>query len=149
MLCACQANTAEAPAARTPTPTRVQPVTRIAYLLELEGFAPAVGDPSRASKDVPPALLEEVFALNEELDEIRDLRAGGAADQVWQARLAAARRPIDAERAEHEAQLQDLAARWDAGGGTDVLKALRDQFLERNYIHNLLEGIEREGRADT
>jgi hypothetical protein len=27
--------------------------------------------------------------------------------------------------------------------------ALRDQFLERNYIHNLLEGIERESRADT
>jgi hypothetical protein len=24
------------------------------------------------------------------------------------------------------------------------LKALRDQFLERNYIHNLLAGIERE-----
>src|ERR1700685_1318817 len=46
-----------------------QPATRIGYLLELEGFAPAAGDPSRASKEVPPALLDEVFALNEELDE--------------------------------------------------------------------------------
>ncbi len=27
---------------------------------------------------VPPALLEEVFALNEELDEVRELRAVGA-----------------------------------------------------------------------
>ena len=31
-----------------------------------------------APKQVPPALLEEVFALNEELDEVRELRAGGA-----------------------------------------------------------------------
>jgi molecular chaperone HscB len=123
------------------------PIARLQYLLQIEGLAAA--GPAEATKQVPPALLEEVFALNEELDEIRDLRAGGAADQVWQARLAAARRPIDAKRAEHEAQLQDLAARWDAGGGTDVLKALRDRFLERSYIHNLLEGIEREGRADT
>jgi hypothetical protein len=53
---------------------------------------------------------------------------------------------------EHEAQLQELAARWDAAvdsGATDserraVLDALRDRFLERNYITNLLAGIERE-----
>ena len=96
---------------------------------------------------MPPGLLEEVFALNEELDEIRDLRAGGATRDVWQGRLECARQPIEAKRVEHEAQLQELAARWDAGGGPDVLKALRDQFLERNYIHNLLEGIERESQS--
>ena len=94
---------------------------------------------------MPPALLEEVFALNEELDEIRDLRGGGAPAEQWQARLERARQPIEARRIEHEAQLQTLAGRWDAGrGGPEVLKALRDRFLERNYIHNLLAGIERE-----
>jgi len=56
-----------------------QPATRIGYLLELEGFRAKAEDPSRASKEVPPALLEEVFALNEELDEVRELRASGAA----------------------------------------------------------------------
>ena len=48
---------------------------------------------------------------------------------------------------DQRAQVADLPARWDAGGGLDVLKALRDQFLERNYIHNLLDGIEREQNA--
>src|ERR1700736_5734027 len=49
------------------------PIARIEYLLKLEGFAPK--GPEEASKEVPGALLEEVFALNEELDEIRELRA--------------------------------------------------------------------------
>ena len=119
-----------------------QPMTRIEYLLKLEGLG--ASGPAEASKQVPPGLLEEVFALNEELDEIRELRAGGAPVAEWQARLERARQPIEAKRVQHEAQLQELAAQWDAGGGQDALKALRDQFLERIYIHNLLEGIERE-----
>jgi len=119
-----------------------QPISRIEYLLKLEGLG--ASGPSEASKQVPPGLLEEVFALNEELDEIRELRANGAAATEWQARLERARQPIEAKRVQHEMQLQELAAQWDAGGGPDALKALRDQFLERNYIHNLLAGIERE-----
>jgi molecular chaperone HscB len=127
-----------------------QPETRVEYLLKIEGLAPQ--GPEEASRQVPPALLEEVFALNEELDEIRDLRAGGAAADVWRARLERARQPIEAKRVEHEAQLQELATRWDAqadGPASDnerheVLRALRDRFLERNYINNLLAGIERE-----
>jgi molecular chaperone HscB len=119
-----------------------QPATRIEYLLKLEGLA--ANGPAAASKQVPPGLLEEVFALNEELDEIRELRGSGAPAEEWQGRLERARQPIEAKRLEHEAQLVDLAARWDAGGGGEVLKALRDQFLERNYIHNLLDGIQRE-----
>jgi hypothetical protein len=114
----------------------------VEYLLDLEGRA--AKSPEEASKQVPPALLEEVFALNEELDEIRDLRSSGAPAAEWQARLERARQPIEARRVEHEARLQELAATWDAVGGADVLQRLRDQFLERNYIHNLLEGIERE-----
>jgi len=118
------------------------PIARMQYLLQIEGLASS--GPAEATKQVPPGLLEEVFALNEELDEIRDLRGSGVPAEEWQGRLERAREPIEAKRLEHEAQLQDLAARWDAGGGPDVLKALRDQFLERNYIHNLLEGIARE-----
>jgi len=119
-----------------------QPISRIEYLLKLEGMAPS--GPAEAARQVPPALLEEVFALNEELDEIRDLRGSGAPPEQWQAQLERAQQPIEARRNEHEAQLQALAAQWDAGGGLEVLKVFRDQFLERNYIHNLLEGIERE-----
>jgi molecular chaperone HscB len=122
-----------------------QPMTRIEYLLKLEGLG--ASGPAEASKQVPPALLEEVFALNEELDEIRELRAGGAPVAEWQARLERARQPIEVKRIQHEAQLQELAAQWDAGGGQEALKALRGQFLERNYIHNLLEGISRESNS--
>jgi len=127
------------------------PVSRIEHLLALEGFPPVASDrpgPSgQAPAKVPPALLEEVFALNEELDEIRDLRAGGAPAAEWQARLERARQPIEAKRAQHEAELEALSAKWDAGGGPEVLTALRDRFLERSYIHNLLDGIERESKS--
>src|SRR5690348_2748245 len=47
--------------------TLKQPIPRIAYLLELEGVLTAADhSQGNASKQVPPALLEEVFALNEE-----------------------------------------------------------------------------------
>jgi len=122
------------------------PASRIEYVLKLEGLAPKSAE--EASRQVPPALLEEVFALNEELDEIRELRGSGAPADQWKARLERAGQPIETKRVEHEAQLQELAARFDAGG-TDqerrgVLEALRDTFLERNYIANLLASIDRE-----
>ena len=122
-----------------------QPVARIEYLLKLEGLAPK--NPEEASRQVPPALLEEVFALNEELDEIRELRESGVPGAPWQARLERARQPIEAKRVAHEAELQELAARHDAATDDErrqVLEALRDRFLERNYIANLLASIERE-----
>jgi molecular chaperone HscB len=126
------------------------PVTRLQYILQLEGLAPQ--GPAEASRQVPPGLLEEVFALNEELDEIRDLRAGGAPAADWRGRLERARLPIEAKRVEHEARLQQLSARWDALADRSkddadrgaVLQALAERFLERNYINNLLAGIERE-----
>jgi hypothetical protein len=117
------------------------------------GTSARTGIPSeRASKQVPPALLEEVFALNEELDEVRRLRAGGAPVDEWRARLQQAALPIEAKRTEHEARLRTLADEWDrldAGGASAgerraVLQTLRDEMLERNYINNLLAGIERE-----
>ena len=127
-----------------------QPIARVEYLLQLVGLAPK--SPEGAGKQVPPALLEEVFALNEELDEVRDLRAGGAPADQWKARLELARAPIEAKRQVHEEQLEALSAQWDAlvdAGATEserrtVLEALRDRILERNYINNLLAGIERE-----
>jgi molecular chaperone HscB len=132
-----------------------QPIARLEYLLSLEGM-----DRRRAEREgqaepdnkVPAGLLEEVFALNEELDTVREMRAEGAAAEQWKARLHAAREPIERKRAEHEQQLEELFARWDAvvdgdardDERIDVLQALRGRMLERNYIHNLLAGIERE-----
>jgi molecular chaperone HscB len=117
-------------------------ISRVDYLLKVEGLAPQ--GPEQASKQVPAGLLEEVFALNEELDEVRGQRESGAPAEAWKSRLERARQPIEAKRIEHEAQLEQLSARWDATGDRAVLEALRDRILERNYIMNLLAGIERE-----
>jgi len=77
-----------------------QPVSRIEHLLTIEGLP--VGKSDEGAAKVPPGLLEEVFALNEELDEIRDLRESGADAATLAARLATARQPIEAKRDEHE-----------------------------------------------
>jgi len=130
--------------------TLKQPATRVDYLLQLEGLA--ARSPEEASKQVPPSLLEEVFALNEELDEIRELRASGTQVDQLKARLERARGPIEAKRTTHESQVEELSSRWDALVDGDaaaeerrpVLEALRERVLERNYINNLLAGIERE-----
>lgn len=137
--------------------TLKNPVARIEYLLKLEGVTTPERDPSTGSRagavteragfsgaKVPPALLEEMFALNEELEEIREARAGGASSDQIAARLERARQPIEAKRDEHERELADLAGRWDATGDRAVLEALRERILERNYINNLLAGIEKE-----
>jgi len=135
------------------------PVSRIEHLLAIEGLPSAKSE--EATAKVPPSLLEEVFALNEELDEIRDLRESGADPERLRARLEQARAPIEAKREEHERQLQELSARWDAQlapSGVEgqnasaedkraTLDALRERLLERNYINNLLASIEREMTA--
>jgi len=126
------------------------PIARVDYLLSVEGMAPRTAQ--EAATQVPPALLEEVFDLNEELDEVRALRASGAPADAWKPRLERARAPIEAKRAAHAAQVDELSAQWDAlvdsradeATRRGVLTALRDRVLERNYINNLLAGIERE-----
>jgi molecular chaperone HscB len=132
------------------------PASRIEYLLKLESGEEQPLPTEARSKEgrakVGPALLEEVFALNEELDEIREARESGVPASEWKARLDRAREPIERKRSEHEAALEDLSARWDAlvdASAADserrrVLDELQERFLERNYINNLLAGIEKE-----
>ncbi len=130
--------------------TLKQPIARVEYLLQLEGLS--ARGPEEATNKVPPALLEEVFALNEEIDEVRKLRAGGAPLDRWKPRLEAAAWPIEAKRVEHAEQLTALSARWDTlveSGAPEserraMLEALHQRVLERSYINNLLAGIERE-----
>jgi molecular chaperone HscB len=128
--------------------TLKNPVSRVEHLLAIEGLPSAKSEDGTAK--VPPSLLEEVFALNEELDEIRELRESGADPEKLTTRLEKARAPIDARRDEHERQLQELSARWDSQENASAaekratLDALRERLLERNYINNLLATIERE-----
>src|SRR5215471_14362733 len=129
------------------------PISRVEHLLAIEGLPSARSEEGTAK--VPPSLLEEVFALNEELDEIRELRESGEDPETLLPRLAKAREPIDAKRDEHERQLQELSARWDSQEGAPAeqkrttLDALRERILERNYINNLLTTIESEDSRRT
>jgi len=127
------------------------PVARVEHLLAIEGLPSARSE--EGSAKVPAGLLEEVFALNEELDEIRELRESGGEPGQLSARLEKARQPIEGKREEHERQLQELAARWDAQDTASAqdkratLEALRERLLERNYINNLLATIDREAAS--
>jgi molecular chaperone HscB len=133
--------------------------SRVEYLLSLEGLPPVTAhtaaDSGQATNAaVPPALLEEVFELNEELDEIREQREAGAEPTSLASRLDAARAPIERKREEHEQQIEALSARWDGlpesatpAERRAALEALRETLLERNYINNLLATIEREGAS--
>src|SRR5262245_54600921 len=111
------------------------PGSRVEHLLAIEGLPPVKSEEGNAN--VPPSLLEEVFALNEELDDIRGLRESGADAEKLRVRLETARAPIERKRDEHERQLQALSARWDSQDAAPpperraTLDALRARLLER------------------
>lgn len=122
--------------------------SRVEHLLAIEGLPPPKAEDGGAK--VPPALLEEVFELNDELDQIRELRMEGGAEAQIRGRLEAARRPIERKREEHERRLDELIARWDGQADAPApdrratLEALRELLFERKYVDNLLATIERE-----
>ena len=125
------------------------PISRIEHLLAIEGLPPAKSEDGTAK--VPPSLLEEVFELNEQLDEIRESRESGGDPAALRERLESARKPIDLKREEHEREVEALSAQWDqqfAAASTAekraTLEGLRERLLERNYINNLLATIDRE-----
>jgi molecular chaperone HscB len=125
------------------------PISRIEHLLAIEGLPPAKSEDGTAK--VPPDLLEEVFELNEQLEEIRESRESGTDPMVLRDRLESARKPIDLKREQHEREVDTLSTQWDRqlaeGNPTErraTLEALRERLLERNYINNLLATIDRE-----
>ena len=63
-----------------------EPISRIEYLLAIEG-ARKEGE---HKQQAPPELLEEVFGLNESLDELREAKAGGGDLSALKTRLEAA-----------------------------------------------------------
>ena len=128
-----------------------QPLDRAEYLLKLEGL-PSVGLHQDAH-GLPAGVLEEMFGLNEELDDIRAAREAGASPEQLGARLEAARRPVEERAARQEAQLEALFQRWDKQvdeqAPRDVqratLESIRGLLQERSYIANLIAAANREG----
>ena len=104
-----------------------EPLARTEYLLGLLGIRleeqsrdaaiEAAASGTDKQQVVPPDLLEEVFELNMQLEEMRMAKAGGADDPELRGNLEAARKNFDQQLKASEQDLQRLWAEWDSRGG--------------------------------
>src|SRR6266478_2049554 len=122
------------------------PVARVEYLLGIEG-ARKEGE---HKQQAPRELLEEVFELNESLDELREARAAGSDLAVLKARLESAEKNFQEKLGEVDAQLQVAAREWDAALQADaatrkkVMAQLNELLNRRSYIRNLVANVQKE-----
>src|SRR3979409_1099756 len=86
------------------------PVARVEYLLELEGMRKE----GEHKQQAPPELLEEVFELNESLDELREAKSSGANLDVLSGRLRTAEKNFQEKLTEVDSELMTAAKQWDA-----------------------------------
>src|ERR1700722_19522396 len=125
------------------------PVARVEYLLEIEG-ARKEGE---QKQQAPPELLEEVFELNESLDELRDAKASGGGDlESLKSRLELAQTGFQQKLLEIDQQLFAAAKQWDAAidanaadSDRDAIKVRLNELLNRrSYIRNLVNSVAKE-----
>jgi len=124
------------------------PLTRVEYLLEIEGERKE----GEKKQQAPPELLEEVFELNESLDELREAKSSAGDLSDLKNRLKIAEEKFQEKLQEVDAQLQEVARTWDAAvdGNTDSaarkkIFALMNELLNRrSYIRNLVTGVAKE-----
>jgi molecular chaperone HscB len=138
--------------------TLKDPVKRTQYLLQLEGIqleeqSKAATEKARAAGEikkqvVPPDLLEEVFELNMQLEELRQLKKAGEDDPALIEEIG--RQKLELEE-KHEALLEELKHAWkdwdklDANCGEAERKKSLDTMVNvlnrRNYIRNLVRDV--------
>jgi molecular chaperone HscB len=122
------------------------PVVRVEYLLEIEGARKE----GQHKQQAPPELLEEVFELNESLDELREARQSGGNLAALRARLEAAEKNFQEKLGEVDAQLQAVAREWDAALEADtaerkkIMARLNELLNRRSYIRNLVANVAKE-----
>src|SRR6202453_1073627 len=122
-----------------------EPLSRVEYLLEFLN----VRKEGTAKQQAPPELLEEVFELNEWLDELREARTSGGDVALLRGRLDAAAGSFQAKLTEGDAA---LGAQWDAAldSGADeakrtaLLARMSEVLNRRSYIRNLVDGVQQE-----
>jgi molecular chaperone HscB len=122
------------------------PVGRVEYLLAIEG-ARKEGE---HRQQAPPELLEEVFELNESLDELREAKASGGDLAALKSRLEAAEKNFQQKLGEVDAELQAAAHEWDAALKADsatrkiIMAKLNELLNRRSYIRNLVTNVQKE-----
>lgn len=123
-----------------------KPVARAKYLLTLEGY-------KEAEKKAPADLLEEVFELNMQIEELRAAKKAGDEDEAAEARSS-----IEEALTDLHAQLQRIDERlfalfdaWDSAFDREataekkpVLDRMSDLLSHRSYIRNLVRDIKEE-----
>src|SRR3974390_860513 len=85
------------------------PVVGVEYLLAIEGARKE----GKNKQQAPPELLEEVFELNESLDELREAKASGGETSALKQRLEAAEKSFQGKLGEVDGELQSVARDWD------------------------------------
>src|ERR1700688_4135710 len=92
------------------------PVARVEYLLGLENMRKE----GEHKQQAPPELLEEVFELNESLDELREAKSSGGDLAALKSRLESAQKNFQEKLGEVDGELQTAAHGWDAAMDTNA-----------------------------
>jgi molecular chaperone HscB len=128
--------------------TLKNPIDRTKYLLRLEGVQFEEDRGPNPSK-VPPDLLEEVFELNMQLEELRQNQKMGEDDPQL-------RRDLEAAKTQFAAQLttldEQVRARWsdwdeaweknDEAKRTAAKEAMTALLQRRSYLQNLVRDVD-------
>ena len=122
------------------------PIARVEYLLAIEGERKE----GEKKQQAPPELLEEVFELNESLDELREAKAEGGDLSTLKANLQEAEKNFEEKLREVDGQLQSAGREWDAALQADhakqkrVIARLNELLNRRSYIRNLVTNVAKE-----
>lgn len=128
--------------------TLQNPVARVEYLLALEGERKE----GEKKQQAPPELLEEVFELNESLDELREAKSAGGDLASLKSRLAAAEKIFGEKLHVVDGDLQSIAREWDAAVDANadaasrkkLMACMNDLLNRRSYIRNLVASVAKE-----
>jgi molecular chaperone HscB len=125
-----------------------EPVARVEYLLAIEGTRVE----GKNKQQAPAELLEEVFELNESLDELREAKTASGDTTALKQRLETAQKTFQAKLEEVDGELQVVAKEWDAAvdakaneaGRKIVMAKLNELLNRRSYIRNLVVNVQKE-----
>ena len=127
--------------------TLKDPLRRTEYLLKLEGAEIGEEHSGRDKKDpsrAPADLLEEVFDLNMQLEEMRMARKMGETNAELQASLEQAKMKFDVLLEDVDGELRQQWTVWDEGDAATrknaekIMVALLDR---RRYLSNLVRDV--------
>jgi molecular chaperone HscB len=131
--------------------TLKSPLERTRYLLELEGvqFEDPRGEGNLNPSKVPADLLEEVFELNMQLEELRQNQKVGEDDPQLRQDLENAKKQFAAQLDALDGQVRSQWTVWDAAweqnneaGKTASKEAMTALLQRRSYLQNLVRDVD-------